>query len=164
MRTHPLLWVALLAVAGCALLDRDEGKSRQDQFRAEFASGMLCTSAPCTVKLTVDAGCVVTVDPPTLGVDTRLSDATIRWVIQPASSHQATFVRSPRHGINPKPGSVVGWRIEFSNPTRVSDAEFTWLDKNRAAGMPRKRKHDYEIEMVQDSQRCHVDPIIINDY
>jgi hypothetical protein len=168
MRAHILLCLALFAVAGCSLIEKSGGKTRQDEFRAEFASGTLCSSDTCTVKITVPPGCVnPIVDPPILGVDAKLVDgATIKWEIQRAASpsDQATFVPSPRRGINPKQGSVLGWHREFRNPNRVSDTVYTWDDRNRLSGAPPKRPFDYEIEMVQNGRRCHVDPTIVNEY
>ncbi len=162
MRTHWLTCLALLAVAACAG-DRVHSSSRQEDFRRDYSGGMLCTSAPCTVKITVAAGCNATVDPPTLGVDTSLDDVTIRWEIQSESFGRVAFVAAPADGINPKPPPGP-WNAEFKRPDRASDTVFTWLDKNKVEGGHPGRRHDYNIDMTQEGAPCHVDPIIINDY
>ena len=162
MRTHGLLCLALLAVAACAG-DRMNTSSRQDDFRRDYAGGMLCTADPCTVKITVAAGCTATVDPPTLGVDRTLSEVTVKWEIQAQSAGRVVFVAAPADGINPKPPPGP-WNAEFKRPNRASDTVFTWLDKNKLNGGQLRRRHDYNIDMTQDGTACHVDPIIINDY
>ena len=158
MRAHPLHWLAVLALAGCATGNSSYEMSRQEEFRREFTSGTLCTATDCTVKVTVAANCAISVDPPTLGIDTRVDDATIHWIIQPGASGRVAFTRE---GINPKAGN---WQREFKDPKRVSATEFTWLDKNKLQGGPRKRPHAYNVDVMQDATPCHFDPTIINDY
>jgi hypothetical protein len=157
MRVHSLHWLAVLALAACAT-DKGYEKSRQEEFRLEFAGGNLCDTKDCTVNVMVSGKCVVTIDPPTLGIDRRVEDATIHWKIQPGSTGRIAFTRD---GINPKSGN---WHREFREPRLVSPTEYTWIDKNKLQGGPFKRPHQYNVDFTQDGVACHFDPTIINDY
>ena len=159
MRVHSLYCLAVLALTACATVDKGHEKARQEDFRREFSGGSLCFTTDCTVKVTMGAGCTVTVDPPTLGIDRSVEDATIHWVIEPSSTGRVAFTRN---GINPKPGG--GWHREFREPRRVSATEFTWIDKNKLQGGPFQRPHQYNVDFLQDGNACHFDPTIINDY
>ncbi len=127
------------------------------QFQQAYAGGVFCQSTSCTVAVTVGAGCNVSA--PTLGISTTVSDAVIHWVIQPGASGRVAFVEN---GVNPK--DPAKWQAEFKQPARVSDTEFTWLDKNKLNGAPGRRQYDYNIDLTQDGKPCHKDPTIINDY
>ncbi len=159
MRTRSLHWLVALALGGCAAIDSFHESSRQADFAREFAGGVLCNSQDCRVDITVGPNCAITPSSPTLGVDARISDATIHWRIVSAG---ASFTRD---GINAEPPKDRGaWMREFKNPRLVSDTEFTWLDKNKLPGSPRKRSYGYNIFVNQGATTCRFDPTIINDY
>ncbi len=170
MRAHTLPVLVAISLFGCSSMEHKPPvptheplslTKAQVEFQKLYPGGVLCGSAACsTVTITVKGGCVVSADPPTLGMVHGQSN-TVTWKIDPRSTGTVVFGRK---GINPKdPGA---WKREFERESPGA-AEFSWFDKNPHDDNPanQKRKLGYNVDVIQDNRPCErYDPIIINDY
>ena len=169
MRAPTLQVLLAVSLAGCAaMMPPDAPRSTKgeltllQQFQGTYgAASQLCEALPCpTITVTVGENCnfaPVT----TLGVKAGVINATIKWIIDPASAGSPTFTAT---GINANPPKNTGaWMSEFKTPVPGAKT-FTWVDMNPHYVGNQQRQLTYNIEVMQGTTLCKKDPTIVNDY
>ena len=147
-----LLSIAAVSLWGCAVFD-PAGTGMEVTVRSGSTS-MPCSSASCTINVTVGPSCAISTDGDTLNVKvTGDPEVTVTWRLRLVSGATGAFAAN---GVDGKDNG--DWRSEFKQST-PGPTVFSWVNKNKQKHKPFR----YNVFVTQGTVTCKYDPIIINN-